>query len=311
MRSLIAIVLASSASPYCCADFDITRTAHAEGDVITIRTDTDQDLQKCELYFALVDGDIALHIVETRANGSLDFADRTLDLTDLRYISIRCGRDCPQVVEGYGRESLVRVSSGSDKDDYFANLAYANGGRGDDRFIDVDYADGGAGDDVIHGCTYADGARGDDIIVCRENSSGGFVYGGAGDDIIVGSNGADTLYGDLTLDNFNVPGRDIIFGLNGHDHLYGGGDYDYLNGGPGNDYLDPDYSEVTYNTGTAPPNGDDIEVVFGGEGADEFVAYHINGTVIPVFHDVNTWQGDFLTRIYRWNFWGFTPSFGW
>lgn len=88
------------------------------------------------------------------------------------------------------------------------------------------------------------------------------IDGGLGNDTITAAGSSATLYGGA--------GDDIITGGNGNDVLIGGAGVDHLHGGNGSDWL------------VGSGDGQNVEVLEGGDGADKFTLNHSNGLVTMI-----------------------------
>jgi len=147
---------------------------------------------------------------------------------------------------------------------------------------DNDSLTGGSGDDLLFGFS------GNDLLAGEDGNDD--LFGGSGDDDLDGGLGKDNLYGGTGNDRLNGNlGDDKLHGGSGNDNLVGGyyefgNDYlygdagdDTLSGGFGNDMLSGGAgNDMLFGTGSIIPIGfqsprtDEIDILSGGSGADNF-----------------------------------------
>ncbi len=127
------------------------------------------------------------------------------------------------------------------------------------------------------------GLGGNDSIIVSGVTASSRLDGGAGDDTIIGSNGGDNIFGGQSSGGAtpDTGGDDFIFGSGGNDIIEPGYGGDYIAGGSGTDRLS--YADRVENlvvglgvladdgeSGESDDVKDDIEILLGGSGDDDF-----------------------------------------
>lgn len=164
--------------------------------------------------------------------------------------------------EGLNRYNRTRDFTGNSSDpdndmtyynDFMGDKIY--GGTGSDKLFLL------SGDDFGFGNDGKDKIRGDgghDVLVGGNGND--TLAGGLGDDVLEGGNGHDQLMGGKGIDLlFGGKGEDTVRGGQGDDFIWDTAGADTIFGGAGNDRI-----EIT-------EGGNDGQVMYGKEGADEFI----------------------------------------
>ena len=169
----------------------------------------------------------------------------------------------------------------------------------------MDHMFGGAGNDELHGGDHDDLVYGDGYLLGLDNSTAAAgtrddsLFGDGGNDTLIGSVGNDSLDGGAGKDSLlgdsgeliseSEHGKDTLLGGDGDDTLYGSGNDDSLDGGADKDFLHGGASDPLLEglAGSDTLNGgagndtlvggteldfySSFDVLYGGDGDDNFV----------------------------------------
>jgi len=170
-----------------------------------------------------------------------------------------------------GGDSLGGADTGNDVLSGVAGADRLDGGGGDDRL------DGGQDGDLLLGGTGNDTLDG--------GNDGDVLRGGAGDDSLRGDGGEV-----FSTTNRPVAGGDRLFGGAGNDTIEGGRDSDAISGGEGDDLIwgaslainiDFVRDVIDGGSGNDTINGDEYDVILGGDGDDRIIQRAPGSNGIP------------------------------